>query len=401
MSTMTYASQSLLEQAWNLQRHMPLIDGHNDLPWQYRKKASGTLSRIDIALRQPDLHTDIPRLREGGLGGQFWSVYVSTNLSPEATVPATMEQIDIVHRMVRRYYDTFQLALTADQVQQAFQSGRIASLIGMEGGQSIACSLQVLRMFYRLGARYLTLTHDRHTPWADSCSEEPKAKGLTRFGREVVREMNWLGMFVDLSHVSPDTMHNALDVSEAPVIFSHSSARALNDHPRNVPDDVLRRMPDNNGVVMVNFVPEFISPEVYAHAKRRDAERDRLKALPGSTDDSVKDGITLWKSHNPGPRARLEQVADHIDLVRSVAGIDHTGIGADFDGIEEVPLGLEDVSKYTALTAELLRRGYNENDILKILGGNVLRAMGHAEEVSRRLQKERGPSEARIEDLDG
>ena len=401
MSNLNQSDASLVERAKTMHKRVPLIDGHNDLPWQYRKRVNRALSKIDIAESQQELHTDIARLREGGLGGQFWSVYVPTDLEPGEFVRATMEQIDVVYEMLRRYPETFELALTADQVEQAFQSGKIASLIGMEGGHSIDNSLAALRMFYRLGARYMTLTHNQNVAWADSCTDTPKANGLTDFGREMVREMNRLGMLVDLSHVSPDTMHDALDVVEAPVIFSHSSARSLADHPRNVPDDVLKRMSENDGVVMASFVPGFTSQEVVEHERRRDAERRRLEELPGSDDRSVKDGLSRWDDGNPAPRATVSQVADHIDHIRDVAGIDHVGIGSDFDGISSVPEGLEDVSTYPVLTAELIRREYSDEDILKILGLNVLRVMRRAEAVSERLQAERGPSEALIEELDG
>ena len=391
----------LLVQARGLHKRGPLIDGHNDLPWQYRKRASRALSKIDVAQSQPDLHTDIPRLREGGVGGQFWSVFVSTDLPAADFVQATVEQIDIVYNLLRRYPGTFQLALTANDVEAAFEAGKIASLIGMEGGHSIGSSLGTLRMFYRLGARYMTLTHSKNVPWADSGTDAPRANGLTDFGREVVKEMNRLGMLVDLSHVSAETMHDALDATETPIIFSHSSARAITGHPRNAPDDVLRRLPDNRGVIMATFVPSFVSGEVYEHSQRRDSERDRLEGLPGSSETSVADGIRQWDEANPEPRATLKDVADHIDHIRSVAGIDHIGIGADFDGITRVPLGLEDVSKYPLLTAELIRREYEDEDILKILGGNVLRVMREVEASGKVLQRDRAPSEALIEDVDG
>ena len=326
---------------------------------------------------------------------------MSTDLPPADFVQATVEQIDIVYNLLRRYPETFQLALTAADVEAAFEAGKIASLIGMEGGHSIGSSLATLRMFYRLGARYMTLTHNKNVPWADSCTDVPQANGLTDFGREVVREMNRLGMLVDLSHVSAETMHDALDVTETPIIFSHSSARAITGHPRNAPDDVLRRLPDNRGVIMATFVPSFVSGEVYEYSQRRDSERDRLEGLPGSSESSVADGIRQWDEASPLPRATLDDVADHIDNIRRVAGIDHIGIGADFDGITRVPLGLEDVSKYPLLTAELIRREYEDEDILKILGGNVLRVMREVEAKAASLQRDRAPSEALIEDVDG
>ncbi len=386
--------------AAKLHKSVPLIDGHNDLPWQYREKVNRKFSKLDVARSQPQLMTDIARLREGGVGAQFWSVYVPTDFEGADAVPATLEQIDVVYELLRLHPDAFEIALTADDVERVFASGKIASLIGMEGGHSISSSLATLRMFYRLGARYMTLTHSRNTPWADSATDEPVAGGLTEFGREVVREMNWLGMLVDLSHVSPATMHDALDTAAAPVIFSHSSARALCDHRRNVPDDVLKRLPANGGVVMVTFVPSFVSTEVKEHDERRDAEQRRLRGLPGATKDGVDAALRAWDGANPAPRATLAQVADHIDHIRKVAGIDHLGLGSDFDGISAVPEGLEDVSKFPALTRELLARGYGDEDIQKILGRNLLRVMRSVERASARLQKERGPSEALLEELD-
>ena len=387
-----------LERAKSLHRGTPLIDGHNDLPWQYRMRAQRAISEIDIGERQEELglHTDIPRLREGGVGGQFWSVYVDTGLMGSDAVQATMEQIDVVYNMIRAYPSTFGLALSADGVEEAFRSGRVASLIGMEGGHSIGGSIGALRMFYRLGARYMTLTHNKNVPWADSCTDAPSAHGLTEFGREVVREMNRLGMLVDLSHVSAETMHDALDASETPVIFSHSSARAITSHPRNVPDDVLSRMPKNGGVVMVTFVSGFISERVFAYEKALEVERQRLLLEDmGGDGKAVEAGLSRFQEENPRPRATLADVADHIDHVREVAGIDHVGIGGDFDGTTSLPEGLEDVSKYHLLTAELIRREYQDDEIRKILGENVLRVMREVESASEGIG--RGPSEALLE----
>ena len=390
-----------VERAKALHAKVPLIDGHNDLPWQIRRKANRDVWSIDINEPQPDFHTDIPRLREGMLGAQFWSVYVPASMQGKEATRATMEEIDIVYQMIERYPDTFQLATTADEVEAAFAAGKIASMMGIEGGHSIDSSRGALRMFHLLGVRYMTLTHSRNIPWADSATDTMAVDGLTEFGNEVVREMNRLGMLVDLSHVSPATMRDALDVTEAPVIFSHSSALAVCNHVRNAPDDVLERLVDNGGVIMVTFVPGYISEETRLHGVKRNEERERLASMPGSTDESVAEGIAAWNEANPTPPATLAQVADHIDHIRDVAGIDHIGIGGDYDGISSLPVGLEDVSTYPMLTAELVRRGYSDEDIMKILGRNVLRVMRGAEAVAARLQQERHASGARIEVLDG
>lgn len=359
-----------------LHKQTPLIDGHNDYPWALRELDPGRdLAKAEISQPVPKLMTDIPRLRQGGVGGQFWSVYTPSTMQGREAVRATLEQIDIVHRLTKRWPETFEMAYTAADVERSFKAGRIGSLVGMEGGHSIDNSLAALRMFYALGARYMTLTHSANLPWADASTDTPVLGGLSKFGEEVVREMNRLGMLVDLSHVSPATMEDALRVSEAPVIFSHSSAKAICNVPRNVPDDILRLTAKNGGVVMVTFVPGFISQAVADH----DAK----------------------KAEGPAPRATLAQVADHIDHIRKVAGIDHIGLGGDFDGITQVVAGLEDVSKYPDLTAELLKRGYADDDVKKILGLNVLRVMKQAEAVAAKLQKTRQPSTATIEQLDG
>jgi membrane dipeptidase len=388
----TQSNDALLERARKLHKEVPLIDGHNDYPWELRQKARRDFRNLDISKAQPSIMTDIARLRSGGVGGQFWSVYVPAELAGQAAVTATLEQIDTVHRMVKQYPETFELALTAGDVERIFRSGKIASMIGMEGGHSIDNSIAALRMFYRLGARYMTLTHAKNTDWADSATDDPKFGGLTPFGEEIVREMNWLGMLVDLSHVSPDTMEDAIRVSQAPVIFSHSSARAVNDVPRNVPDTVLQRLPQNGGVVMVTFVPGFLSPKVAAWNTLQTAEQTRLTQLYPKDQAAVTRGVDAWTKANPAPHALVSDAADHVDHIRKVAGIDHIGLGGDFDGITTVPEGLEDVSKYPSLTAELLRRGYTDGDIRKILGLNVLRVMREAEKVSMKLQAERGPS---------
>ena len=384
--------KALMERAQALHSQVPLIDGHNDYPWALRENAGRDLAKLDISKPQPSIMTDIARLRAGGVGGQFWSVYVPADLQGESPVTATLEQIDIVHRMMRKYPDTFELALTADDVERIFKKGKIASLIGMEGGHSIDSSLAALRMFHRLGARYMTLTHSRNVPWADSATDTPVLGGLSPFGEEVVREMNWLGMLVDLSHVSPDTMEDAIRVSQAPVIFSHSSARAVNDVPRNVPDNVLRLLPKNGGVVMVTFVPQFLSAKVAAWGKLQTEEENRLKQQFANDPAAVKSKLADWVKANPAPRATIADTADHIDHIKKIAGIDHIGFGGDFDGITSVVEGLEDVSKYPALTAELLRRGYRDEEIKKILGLNILRVMRAVEKVSATEQKQRPAS---------
>jgi len=365
---------------------VPLIDGHNDLPWQYRARADRDVWKMDVAKPQPELHTDIPRLRQGKLGAQFWSVYVPTRMADDEAVRATVEQIDIVHQLTRRYPDVFELALTADDIERIHAAGRIASLIGMEGGHSINSSLGVLRMMYRLGARYMTITHSSNTPWADSATDDPQVGGLNAFGEEVVREMNRIGMLVDISHVAPETMHDVLRVTRAPVIFSHSSARAVTDHPRNVPDDVLRKMPENGGVVMVTFVGSFVNTTVREHYRRRDRERERLREDHAGDDESLREALKEWDRLNPRPRAKLKDVADHIDHVRAVAGIEHVGVGGDYDGTSSVPDGLDDVSTYPALFAELIRRGYTDEDIAKVAGRNLLRVFREVEAVAARLQ---------------
>ncbi|MDQ3170080.1 MAG: dipeptidase [Acidobacteriota bacterium] len=386
---------ALLERARALHKQVPLIDGHNDFPWEVREKSKGDVDARDMR-DTVEGHTDIARLREGGIGAQFWSVYVPSSLQGQDAVTATLEQIDIVHRMLRKYPDTLELALTAGDIERVFAKGKIASLIGMEGGHSIDNSLGTLRMMYRLGARYMTITHSANIPWADSATDRPVLGGLSAFGETVIREMNWLGMIVDLSHVSPDTMADAIRVSEAPVIFSHSSAKAIANVPRNVPDDILRELPKKDGVVMVTFVPGFLSQAVADRNARDTAETARLRAEAGGTDATVAAGIDTWRKANPAPDATLAQVADHIDHIRKVAGINHVGIGGDFDGITSVPKGLEDVSTYPALTAELLRRGYSDDDVKRVLGLNLLRVMKKVEDVAARLQEKRGPSSAKI-----
>jgi membrane dipeptidase len=394
-------AQDFAARAKALHSRTPLIDGHNDYPWALRQNnVERDLNKLDINVPQPSIMTDIPRLREGGVGAQFWSVYVPATIQGPAAVRATFEQIDVVHRMTQKYPQTFELARSAADVERIFKNRKIASLIGMEGGHSIDSSLATLRMFFGAGARYMTLTHSSNIAWADSGTDVAKLGGLSKFGEEVVREMNRMGMLVDLSHTSPETMEDALRISEAPVIFSHSVARALNDHGRNVPDGILRQLPKNGGVVMVTFVPQFLSPAVNEHGRRLQAERTRLQTQYPNDEVKVNAELQVWRDANPAPRATLADVVDHIDHIRKVAGIDHIGIGSDFDGITAVPVGLEDVSKYPALTAELLKRGYSDADVSQILGLNVLRVMRRAEEIAARLQKQRQPSTATIEQLD-
>ena len=366
----------------------PLIDGHNDLPWALRARTTqngGDLNQVVFDLDAPaeGLHTDLPRLAAGRVGAQFWSVYVPVSLAGASgagngAVAAVLEQIDLARRMIACYPGSFGLALTADDVEQVFASGRVASLLGAEGGHAIAGSLGVLRMLYALGVRYMTLTHNANVGWADSATDEPQAGGLTGFGRDVVREMQRIGMLVDLSHVSPDTMRDTLDVAGAPVIFSHSSARALCDSPRNVPDDVLARLADNGGVCMVTFVPGFVAQECASWMAGLKAEAAR-RGLDSRHLDQLFSIKAEWEQAHPRPGSTLAQVADHIEHVREVAGVEHVGLGGDFDGTDEVTAGLEDVSAYPALFAELLRRGWTDPDCAALAGGNLLRALRAAE----------------------
>ena len=387
----------LLERALRLHRDAPVVDGHNDLPWEIREKTGGDLSRMDPRAALPEQHTDLPRLRQGGVGGVFWAAYVPASARRPASV--AMEQIDLIRRMIAQSPD-LEFAGTAADVERIRKRRRIASLIGIEGGHTIENSLGTLRQFHALGVRYLTLTHGTTIDWADAATDSARHGGLSRFGEEVVREMNRLGMLVDLSHVSPETMHDAVRVSQAPVIFSHSSARALADHPRNVPDDVLALMRQNGGIVMVNFYSGFVTREG-ANILRDmfEVERRFLREFSGDT-AAARQAYRDWRRANPVPRGTVGTVADHIDHIVRVAGIDHVGLGSDYDGVTSLPEGLEDVSRFPHLTAELLRRGYSERDVRKILGGNILRVMRQAETVAARLQRERGPSVATIEMLD-
>jgi membrane dipeptidase len=390
-----------LEHALRILQKSPVIDGHNDLPWAIREneKAPKDVAAYDLRARTSG-HTDLPRLREGHVGGQFWSVYVPGEKSAESYTRQQLEQIDIARRLIERYPDRLAFAETAADVRRALQSGKIASLLGMEGGHVLENSLGALRAYYDLGARYLTLTHNVTLDWADAANDEPRHGGLTRFGEEVVREMNRLGMLVDLSHVSPEVMEDALRVSEAPVLFSHSSCRALCDVPRNVPDDVLTQLSKNGGLVMITFVPGFVSQEV---ADARKQARKHLKVLTsGITDPQEKARIEKeWNAKNPPPKVPLGVVADHVEHALRVAGADHIGLGGDFDGTDALPEGLEDVSGYPRLFAELVRRGWSDADLQKLAQGNVLRVLERAEQVAKRLQAERPPTTATIESLDG
>lgn len=371
----------------------PLIDGHNDLPWEIREKYDDWRKPLDLqadtsALPAP-LQTDIPRLRRGGVGAQFWSVWISSAIKGDEAIRTTIEQIDMVHRMVARYPRDLEMASTAADIVRIHKAGRIASLIGIEGGHQIGNKPSALRMFYDLGARYMTLTHSANNDWADSATADPEHGGLTPFGVAIVREMNRLGMMLDLSHVSPETMKEAIAATRAPVIFSHSSARGVMDHPRNVPDDVLRLLPANGGVVMVNFYPGFISTDTRRHAADRSAEEARLANLYSGQPERRKAALDSWDSAHPEPPATLVQVADHVEHVRKVAGIDHVGIGADFDGIGgAAPSGLEGVQSYPDLLRELARRGWSDSDLAKLAGGNVLRVMTRVEQVSASMRGE-------------
>jgi membrane dipeptidase len=399
---MTTSTDTHLARARAILETFPLIDGHNDLPIALHEAVGLRISEVDLGRPVEGLDTDLPRLRAGRIGGQFWSVWVPAALPEERALPRALEQLDLVHRIIRAYPDTLELATTADDVERAFTAGRIASLIGLEGGSMIASSLPVLRRFHAGGVRYMTLTHWRTTRWADSATDEARHGGLTRFGLEVVREMNRLGMLVDLSHVAPSTMAAALDATEAPVIFSHSGARAVTDHPRNVPDDILRRTAANGGVVMAVFLSHFVNDAVNAHLAPGMALEDAyLLEHPDATAEELRERRTAWLAEHPGPVATLGDVADHIDHLSEVAGPDHVGIGSDFDGGELLPVGLEDVSCFPALIGELLRRGYTEAEVRGIAGGNILRVMRVAETTAERLQSERPPSEATIEELDG
>ena len=366
----------------------PLIDGHNDLPEQlvehYGSRVDGLENGTATRTPQP-LMTDIARLRAGRVGAQFWSVYISGTVTGDEAIRQTINQIDIVDRLIAAYPRDLERALTADDIVRIHKAGRVASLIGIEGGRQIGGSLPALRQFYRLGARYMTLTHNQTTEWADSATDEAKFGGLSPFGLRVVAEMNRLGMLVDLSHVAPTTMRAAIAATQAPVIFSHSSAGGVNGHPRNVPDDVLALLPANGGVVMVNWVPGFLSPAVWRWDGLRSAEEARLKTIHRASKAMVDEGVKAWETANPRPAVTVTDVADHIDHVAKVASHDNVGIGADLDGIPYTPTGLEGVETYPRLFAELIRRGWSDANLAKLAGGNLLRALRRAEWESNRM----------------
>jgi membrane dipeptidase len=381
---------------------MPIIDGHNDLPMQLRARFGYRVGGLDEP--SPDLHTDLPRLRAGRVGGQFWSVFVPGDLGEPAAVVATMEQIDAVYRMAAAYPDDLVIACSADDVTRALSTGRIASLIGIEGGHSLATSLGVLRAFARLGVRYVTLTHNENTSWADSAARPSQVGGLNDDGRAIVREMQRIGVLADLSHVAPVTMHAALDTAFAPVIFSHSGTRALHDHPRNVPDDVLMRLRDNGGVVQLTFVAQFVSPRFHRWEQEANAERRRL-GLPDPPDDwpraprpaedpdtmpavlndpapEAEPGLRAWIAAHPRPEVTIAEVADQVEHARDVAGVEHIGLGGDFDGCTDLPVGLTDVAGYPRLLAELADRGWKEADLDKLAGENILRVLRESERLA-------------------
>lgn len=396
------ATEKDLARARKVLASVPLVDGHNDLAWAIREDSTAPMDVAAYDLRKRTRgHTDLSRLKQGMVGGQFWSIYIPGDVKAYGFARMQLEQFDIARRFIAMYPETFELALTAKDVRDAFKRGRIGSLLGMEGGHAIENSLGTLRAYYDLGARYMTLTHNVTLDWADAAMDSAKHGGLTGFGREVVREMNRLGMMVDLSHASPAVMSDALDLSEAPVIFSHSNARGLVDVPRNVPDSILRRVSANGGVVMITFVPSFISQEFAGYDRAfNDAAREFRSRL-GTDEAAVKREADAWRAAHPMPMATLSMVADHIEYVKRIAGADHVGIGGDFDGISVTIQGLADVSAYPALFAELVHRGWSDDDMRKLAGENVLRALAKTEEVSARLRRSRQPSTRTLDQLDG
>jgi len=390
----------------------PVIDGHNDLPWEIRERYQSDFSKVDLAADtlhlmlppeapagSPPLMTDLPRIKTGHLGGQFWSVWIPVSVTGPAAIKMTLEQIDLVKRMAQRYPDRLAMAYTADDIERDFKAGKVASLIGIEGGHQIDNSLPALRMMYTLGARYMTLTHSTNTGWADSATDNPAHHGLSPFGKSLVQEMNRIGMLIDLSHVSAETMRDALALTQAPVMFSHSSARALVDHPRDVPDDVLQLVAKNHGVVMANFYPGYVSQEAAIWDADHAAEQSRYNAPPFAglylgQPERAKAAMAEWEKKHPKPKVTLSMVADHIDYIRKIAGVDSVGIGSDFDGIPGGPDGLEGVDKYPQLFAELAHRGWSDEDLGKLASGNILRVLRAAENVAQRLQQNEQPSMA-------
>jgi membrane dipeptidase len=385
------ADDRYLIRAKRILKTTPLIDGHNDLPWRIREDtiARGNVDAYDLRTHRPG-QTDLDRLRKGMIAAQFWSVYTPGEYRDSGYARVQLEQIDIARRMIEKYPDRLALALSPADIRRDFSQGKLASLLGLEGGHAIEHSLGALRAYYDLGVRYMTLTHNVTLDWADAALDSARHNGLTPFGDSVVHEMNRLGMLVDLSHVSPATMSAALNVTQAPVIFSHSGARGLVDVPRNVPDSILRRVTKNGGIVMVPFVTGFVSPAVYLYDQSTRPAMHDLRQKYGNDTAAITRAVNEWRTTHPEPRATLSQVADQIDYVRRVAGVDHVGIGGDFDGITEVVQGLEDVSTYPALFAELARRGWSDSDLRKLAGENFLRVFGEAETVAKRMQKHIG-----------
>jgi membrane dipeptidase len=396
------AADSNLARAKRILRTTPLVDGHNDLAWRIREDKHTPRDVEVYDLRHPTPgHTDLARMKDGMVGAQFWSVYIPGEIKDSGYARVQLEEIDIARRFIAKYPERLAFATRAADIRYDFSQGKVASFLGMEGGHAIENSLGALRAYYDMGVRYMTLTHNVTLDWADAALDEPKHGGLTPFGKEVVREMNRLGMLVDLAHVSPGTMSAALDASEAPVIFSHSGARALVDHPRDVPDSILARLPKNGGIVMVPFVNGFVSAKVRAHDVAEEQASKDAKAKFGSDTAAVERELSEWRTAHPPIRASIADVADHIEHVRDIAGIDHVGIGSDFDGIDDVIPGLENVSKFPYLLAELARRGWSDADLRKVAGENFIRVFTQAETVAARLQKERKPSTATIDEMDG
>ena len=387
-------SEAALQHAKEILQSTPLIDGHNDLPWLIREENGGDVAAFRLE-RENDFDTDIPRLRQGLVGAQFWSVWIPGETAPVDTARMQLEQIDSARRIIDLHPDTFELALSADDIERIFGQGKVASLLGMEGGYALNNSLGAMRAYYRLGVRYMTLTHNVTVDWADAGLGEQRHGGMTAFGRAVVLEMNRTGMMVDLAHTSPATMHQAIDVTQAPVIWSHAAAQAIVDHPRNVPDDILSRLPKNGGVVMVTFIPSFLSNDVW--------EMEKGLWATDAAIETVREYREKWLAYDAehgAVRASINDVADHIEHIRDVAGVDHVGIGSDFWGMPDMPLGLEDVSGFPRLIAALIQRGWSDDEIRKLAGKNMLRTMRRVETVARELQKEKPPSNARISDLD-